>query len=99
MIVKVQVADDLRIEQAHRVGGDRVAKSRMKLFRYCRTAHDRSSFEDLDLQPGHAEIGGADEAVVAPANDDHIMSWRRRHCSVRWGGDMPLRGLVLALWE
>jgi len=66
MVVEAQVADDFRIEQAHRVGSDRVAEPRIKLFRYCRTAHNGPSLEDLDLQPGHAEIGGANEAVVPP---------------------------------
>src|SRR6185436_15533679 len=99
VLVKVQVVNDLRIEQAHRVGSDRVAEPWIKLFRYCCTAHDGPSLKHLDLQPGHAEIGGADEAVVPSANDDGVMRSRRRHCSVRWEDDMRLRGLVLALRE
>src|SRR4029077_5861787 len=59
IIEKPKIGDDLRVQQTHRVGCDRVSKTWMKLLRHCRAANDRSAFEHLDLQTGHAEVGGA----------------------------------------
>src|SRR5262249_53958208 len=65
VIVELQIPDALRVKQAHRVGGDRVAEAGINLLRYRRAAYDASPLKNLDLQPRQAEIGGAGEAVVS----------------------------------
>ncbi len=73
MLGKPQIGDDFRIEQRDRVGGDRIAKSRMKFFRDRRAADDAAPLQHHDLAPGHRQIGGADEAVVPAPDDDRVM--------------------------
>ncbi|MHC2468786.1 hypothetical protein ACVIHD_007798 [Bradyrhizobium embrapense] len=72
MIGKLQVGDDLRVEQAHRVGGDRIAEARTKLFGDGGAADHLAAFHDPDLEPGHREIGRAGEAVVPRTDDDDV---------------------------
>ena len=73
MLGKPQVGDHLGIEQRDRVGGDRVAEAGMKFFRHRRAADDVAPLEHHHLQPGHRQIGGADETVMSAANDDSIV--------------------------
>src|SRR5206468_11467082 len=65
------------IEQAHRVSCDRVSETGVKFFRDRSTAHDRSSLEDLDLQAGHAEVGGASQPIVTCTDDDDVVGLHR----------------------
>ena len=67
-----QVADDLRIEQAHSVGRDRVAEARMKLLRDRGAADHLAALDDAHAQARHREIGRAGEAVMASADDDDV---------------------------
>ena len=70
-----QIGDHLRIEQRDRVGGDRIAEARMKLLGDGRAADDAAPLQHHDLEPGHRQIGGADEAVVPAADDDRVVAW------------------------
>ncbi|MGY2848014.1 hypothetical protein ACVMDN_005268 [Bradyrhizobium sp. USDA 4510] len=72
VIGKFQVRHDLRIEQAHRVGGDRIAEARAKFFGDRSAADHLAAFHDLHAQPGHREIGRAGEAVVPRTDDDDV---------------------------
>ncbi len=44
----------------------------MEFFRDGRAADDRAALEHRHLQPGLGQIGGADEAVVPPSDDDGV---------------------------
>lgn len=72
VIGKFQVGNDLRVEQAHRVGGDRIAETRAKLFGDGGAADHFAALDDLHPQPGHREIGRAGEAVMPRADDDDV---------------------------
>ncbi len=69
---KPQLADHLRTEQAHRVAGGRVSESRVEFLGDRGAAEHRAALEHTDLQAGTGEVRGADEAVVAAANDQRI---------------------------
>ena len=72
--VQVEIGDDLGVEQADRVGGDGVAEAGVELFGDRRAADHGPPFEHLHLQARAGEIGGADETVMAAA-DDHDVEW------------------------
>src|SRR4029077_13480942 len=69
---ELEVADDLGIEERDRVGGDRVAKSRVKLCGDRRAADDSAPLEHDHLEPRRREIRGAYEAVVTAADDQGV---------------------------
>ena len=71
---ELEVADDLRIEQAHRVGGDRVAKAGMELLGDGRAADDVVLFEHDDGKTGRGEIGRRRQPVVAAADDRDVVA-------------------------
>ncbi len=73
MLVQAQVMNDLRIEQAHRIGGDRIAKAGTKLLGDSRAPDDMPAFEDLNGEARHRQISRAGEAVVAAPDDDDII--------------------------
>ena len=80
VIVQAKVGDDLGIEQADRVGGDRVAEARMELLGDRGASHHRAALDHLDREPGHPEIGGTCQPVMARPNDDDIVALHRsRH--------------------
>ena len=70
---KVEIADDLGVEQGDGVGGGAVAEARQELVRDRSAADVRLRFQDQDLEPLLREIVAADEAVVARANDDCVV--------------------------
>src|SRR4029079_11971772 len=70
---QVEIADDLRLQEADRVCGGRVAESGREFLSHAGTADDVAPLEYLHLEPGHAEVGGAHEAVVTAADDDHVI--------------------------
>ena len=72
MIGQVQIGDDLGVEQAHGVGRDRIAETRMKFLRYRGAAHDLAALDHFDAQARHREIGRAGEAVMPRADDDDV---------------------------
>ncbi len=76
MLGEAQVLDDLGIEEADGVAGSRVAKAGVEFFGDGGAAHDRTSLEDADREPGFRQVTGAGQAVVTAANDDRIKSLR-----------------------
>src|SRR3546814_11718326 len=69
MIGELHVGDDLRLEQADRVAGDRIAEAGMKLLGHRSAADDVARLDDPYLQTRFREIEGAAEAVVAGTED------------------------------
>ncbi len=72
MTRQVQIPNDLRIEQRHRVGRHGIAKARMKLLGNGGTADDGAPLEDGNLEPRGRKIGGADQPIVAAADNDGV---------------------------
>ena len=72
MLVQLQVGDDLRVEQAHRVGRDRIAEAGTKFFRHRGAADHLAALDDPNAQSGHRQIGRAGEAVVPRADNDNF---------------------------
>ena len=72
MIVQLQIGDDLRIEQAHGVGRDRIAKTGIKFLRHRGAADHLAALDDFYAQSGHRQIGRAGEAIVPRADDDNV---------------------------
>src|SRR5215472_381787 len=61
----------------------------MKFFRHRRAAHDRSTFEHLDFQTGHSEVGGASQSVVTCTDDDDVVRLHRGALAeetIAWSG-------------
>ena len=69
---QLQVADDLGIEQAHRVGGDGIAKAGVEFLGEGGPAYAGILFEHDDAKAGARQIRGRDEAVMPAANDNDI---------------------------
>ncbi len=48
---ELEIGDHFRIEQAHRIGGDRIAETGVKLLRHRRAANDIVLLEHDDIEP------------------------------------------------
>ena len=70
--LELQVADDLRVEQADRVAGRRIAEARQEFVGDCRAADRLGRFQDGDLQALRCEIISAGQAVMACADHDNV---------------------------
>jgi hypothetical protein len=70
---QVQLADDLRAEQADDVRGDREAEAREDLLGDRGPAEQLALLEDEGAQAGPREVRGADQPVVAAANDHRVV--------------------------
>ena len=70
---ELEIGDHDGVQQAHRVGGDRVAEARMELLGDGRPADHRVLFEHDDAQAGARQIGSAGEAVVPAADDGDVV--------------------------
>ena len=77
---QLEVADDLGPEQRDDVAEDREAEAREELLGHRGAAQDVALLEDEGLHAGAGEIGGADQAVVAAADDDRVVGLG--HCSL-----------------
>ena len=62
----------LRVEQADRVGRDRIAEPGIEFLGHRGAADHLAPLDHLDPQPGHREIGRAGEAVMPRADDDDV---------------------------
>src|SRR5208283_4578186 len=72
MAVQVKFTDDLRIEQRHRVGRDRIAKSGMKFLGHCGAADHAAPLEHRHLEARRRQVRRAHQAVVTGADDHGI---------------------------
>jgi hypothetical protein len=70
------VGDDFGLEQADGVARHRIAEAGVELLRNCRSADVGMRFADADSHPGPTEIPGADQAVVAAADDHRVVDGR-----------------------
>ena len=71
---ELEIGDDSRIEQAHGVGGDRVAEARDGIPRLPPRRRRRRSFRARRrVEARGRQIGRAGEAVVAGADDDDVI--------------------------
>ena len=77
VLVQREVGDDLRVEQADGIGGDGITEAGMEFLRHRRPARHRPALDDPDPQTGAAEIARTGEAVMAGADDDHVMVLHR----------------------
>ena len=96
--VQAHVGDHLWIEQADRVAGHRVPKAGMEFLGHRRATDYRPGLADRYLQPRPGQIPGADQAVVATADDDRVPCISTRHhkgfyYSIPWPTPMPHNAL------
>src|SRR5690606_38256828 len=70
---QAQVADHPRVQQADGVAGQRVAEARVELLGHGGAADHPAPLQHPDLQPGRGQVGGADQAVVAAADDQDVV--------------------------
>ena len=73
---QVQLPDDVGAHQADDVGEDAVLEARKDLLGDRGAAHERTPLEDAHLEARAREVGGVDEAVVAPSDDDRVVAPR-----------------------
>jgi hypothetical protein len=71
--LQLEVADDLGIEQADRVGGGAVAKAGQELVGDGGAADVGRGLEDGDLEALPGKVISAGQAIVPGANDDRVV--------------------------
>ena len=69
---EIEVADDLRVQERDRIGGDRVAEPGMELLGDRGAADQRAPLEHGDLEPGAGQVRGAHQPVVSATDDQRI---------------------------
>ncbi len=67
-----EIRNDLRVEQADRVGRDRIAEPGMEFLGDRGAARHLAALDDSDAQARHRKIGCAGEAVMPGADDDNV---------------------------
>ena len=80
---QVEIGNDLGIEQRDGISRHGVAEPGVKLLGHGRPANDRQPLQNGHLQPRFGEIGGADQAVMAAADDYDVTHWRVLSCQGR----------------
>jgi hypothetical protein len=73
MPLELHVADNLRLEQAHRVARRRIAIARQEFVGDRRAANLVGRLDQGDLQPLAGEIISAGQPVVPRANDNRVV--------------------------
>ena len=73
---QLEVADDLRPQQADDVARDREPEARDDLLRDRGAAEHVPALQDDGLEAGAGEVRGGDEAVVAAADDHRVVALR-----------------------
>ncbi len=74
MARQLEVADDLWPEERHDVREDAESEPGEQLLGDRRAAEDVTLLEDHSLHPGPGQVGGADEPVVAAADDHRVVA-------------------------
>ena len=82
MIGQAQIGDHPRVEQADRVGGQRIAKAWMKFLGDGGAANHRAGLQHPHVEPGAGQIGGGNQAVMAAPDDGHVILIFHRHRSM-----------------
>ena len=70
---KIEVANNFRPQQRHHVGADRELESGHNFFGAGGAAEHVAAFEHQNFLAGLCQVGGVDQAVVASADDDHVV--------------------------
>ena len=74
MARQLELADDLGPEERDDVAEDAEPEAREQLLGDRGAAEDVALLEDERLHPGPGQIGGADEPVVAAADDHRVVA-------------------------
>ena len=93
---QLQVADDLGSQQAHDVGEDAEAEAREDLLGQRGAAEDLATLEDERAQATAGEVGRADEAVMAAADDDGVVTLGHEPWSLVLGLGLDLGDATVA---
>ncbi len=80
VLVKMQIANHRRVEQADRIARRRIAKARMKLLGDRGAAEYRTAFQYTHFLPARREVAGAHQTVVSAADDDGVVGRVRMLC-------------------
>jgi len=83
--VQLHVVDDARLQKADQVGRHRHAVTRPLFFGDGAAPDERAPLEDERPPARAGQIEGSDEAVVAPADDDCVVSRHARDSRSRRG--------------
>jgi len=70
---KVEVANNFRPQQRDHVRADRKLEAWVDFFCDCGSAHDVAAFKHQHFLARFRQVGSIDEAVVACADDDHVI--------------------------
>jgi len=71
-IAKPQIADDLRLQQADRVGGGGVAEAGVEFLGNGGAADDAAPLNDAHAQAGHGKVGCTRQPIMARSNDNGV---------------------------
>jgi hypothetical protein len=72
MIGQLEIGNDSGVEQADRVGRDRIAEAGVKFLRHRGAADHLAPVDHAHAQARAGEIGRAGEAVMPRADDDDV---------------------------
>ena len=86
-----QVADDFRGQQAHGVTRRGVAESRVEFLRHGGAADDGAAFQHAHAQARPGQVAGANQTVMATADDDDIGRGPGRHHRISSGRNIPVQ--------
>ena len=78
MLRQHELVDDLRAQEGERVAEGRELEARDQLLGDRRAADQVASLEDQRLEATARKVCAVDEAVVAAADDDRVVSVRAR---------------------
>ena len=71
-LLQFKVANDLGLQQAHRIGGGRIAEAGIEFLRHAGAADDVPPLQNAHPQARHAEIGCAGQSVVTGSDNNGI---------------------------
>ena len=74
--MKIEICDDFRVEQAHRVGAYRIAKTWVKLLSDRGPSDTFTPLQDFHPEARAREVSRADKPVVTGASDHRIVVLR-----------------------
>jgi hypothetical protein len=79
VLVQFEIADHLRMQQAHRVARSRIAEAGKKFLGHGGAADYAAPLEHAHFEPRCSEIARADQAIVAATDDNGVVFLRSGH--------------------
>ena len=70
---QIEIANDFRAQQGDHVGADRELEAGKNFFGDRGAAEHVTAFQHQHFLAGARQVGGIDQAVVAAADDDHVV--------------------------